>query len=84
MGLMVFQEVPGWGYIGDVAWQDLVVRDLQQMIVRDRNHPSIVLWGVRLNETPLHHCTLSRSIWQQPDDSRNTTGAIVRGDYHPT
>jgi beta-galactosidase len=52
LGLLVFDEVPGWGYLGDDAWQELVLRDVRQLIVRDRNHPSVVLWGVRLNETP--------------------------------
>src|ERR1035438_6411669 len=31
LGLLVWQETPGWQYIGDAAWQDLVVRDVQDM-----------------------------------------------------
>jgi beta-galactosidase len=52
LGLMVWEEVPGWQYIGDQPWQDLVVRDAEAMIRRDRSHPSIIIWGVRVNESP--------------------------------
>jgi beta-galactosidase len=52
LGLLVFAELPGWQHIGDEAWQDNALRDLECMIKRDRNHPSIVLWGVRINESP--------------------------------
>lgn len=52
LGLMVWEEVPGWQYLGDAAWQQLLLRDVRRMIVRDRNHPSIIVWGVRVNESP--------------------------------
>lgn len=52
IGLLVFEELAGWQFIGDEAWKKLVFSDLQAMIERDRHHPSIILWGVRVNESP--------------------------------
>jgi len=37
LGLMVWEEIPGWNYIGDDAWKTLAVRDTEHMIRRDRN-----------------------------------------------
>src|ERR1019366_9587194 len=51
LGLMVWEEVPGWGYLGDEAWKELLVRDAKDMILRYRNHPAIVIWGTRANES---------------------------------
>lgn len=51
IGLLVFEEIPGWQWIGDSDWKALALRDLESMIIRDRNHPSVVLWGVRINES---------------------------------
>ncbi|RKP49867.1 beta-galactosidase [Cohnella endophytica] len=51
IGLLVFEEMPGWQFIGDEAWQEVALRHVEEMIVRDRNHPSIFLWGVRINES---------------------------------
>ncbi len=51
IGLFVFEEIPGWQFIGDEDWKALSLRDLEAMILRDRNHPSIILWGVRINES---------------------------------
>jgi len=51
LGLMVWEEPPGWQYIGDERWRDLAVSDVEGMVRRDRNHPSIVIWGVRINES---------------------------------
>ncbi len=51
IGLLVFEEIPGWQHIGDEAWKAVSRRNVEEMIRRDRNHPSIVLWGVRINES---------------------------------
>jgi beta-galactosidase len=51
IGLLVMEEFPDWQYIGKSAeWQENGVQAVRDMILRDRNHPSIILWGVRGNE----------------------------------
>ncbi len=51
IGLLVFEEISGWQHIGDEDWQQISLDELKAMITRDRNHPSIILWGVRVNES---------------------------------
>ena len=50
LGLLVFTELPGWQHIGDAAWKDRACAMLREMLLQNRNHPSIILWGVRINE----------------------------------
>lgn len=52
IGLLVFNEIPGWQHIGDLAWQELALKHVEEMILRDWNHPSVMIWGVRINESP--------------------------------
>jgi beta-galactosidase len=79
LGLMVWEETPGWGYVGDAAFEDLVVQNVEDMIRRDRNHASIVIWGARVNESrndqPLYRRTtaLAKSL----DDSRPDSGSMT-------
>jgi beta-galactosidase len=79
LGLLAWEEAPGWGYLGDQAWLALASRDIGQMIVRDRNHPSIVIWGARLNETPnnVPFYTSTNELAHRLDDSRPTAGAMA-------
>jgi beta-galactosidase len=79
LGLLAWEEAPGWGYLGDEAWLALASRDVGQMIVRDRNHPSIVIWGARLNETPnnVPFYTSTNALAHALDDSRPTAGAMA-------
>jgi beta-galactosidase len=51
LGLLVFEEIPGWQYIGNNGWKKVAQENLKEMIQRDWNHPSIILWGVRINES---------------------------------
>lgn len=51
LGLIVFEEAPGWQYIGDDGWKEIYKTNIEEMIIRDRNHPSIVSWGTRVNES---------------------------------
>jgi beta-galactosidase len=79
LGLLAWEEAPGWGYLGNQAWLALASRDIGQMIVRDRNHPSIVIWGARLNETPNDTAfyTSTNELAHALDDSRPTAGAMA-------
>ncbi|MBU1020366.1 MAG: glycoside hydrolase family 2 protein, partial [Firmicutes bacterium] len=52
IGLLVFNEIPGWQHIGDKAWQEVAKENVKEMILRDYNHPSVFIWGVRINESP--------------------------------
>ena len=51
LGLLVFTEIPGWQHIGDGHWKEVAKRNVAEMVQQYRNHPSIVLWGVRINES---------------------------------
>lgn len=51
LGLLVFTEIPGWQHIGDDAWKRQAVENVREMVTQYRNHPSIILWGVRINES---------------------------------
>ncbi len=81
LGLMAWEEVPGWGYLGDDSWKELLVRDVRNMVIRDRNHPAVVIWGVRVNESqndpPLYKRT--RELARSLDDSRQTSGTMTPG-----
>ncbi len=78
LGLLVWQEAPGWGYLGDAAWKDAAVRDVGAMIRRDRNHPSVIIWGSRLNETAddVPFYTRTNDLAHSLDPSRPTVGAM--------
>ena len=50
IGLLVFTEMPSWQHLGEGEWRENCLQNIRDMIVRDRSHPCVVLWGVRVNE----------------------------------
>jgi len=76
IGLLVLEEIPGWQHIGDKDWQDISVDNVSRMIRRDWNHPSIILWGVRINESRDNHdfYTRTNALAHQLDPTRQTGG----------
>jgi beta-galactosidase len=75
-GLLVLEEIPGWQHIGDEAWKQLAIDNVRRMVRRDWNHPSIVLWGVRINESKDDHdfYTRTNALAHQLDPTRQTGG----------
>ena len=55
IGLLVIEEMPGWQHIGSAEWKENALESISGMIRRDWNHPSIVLWCVRINESKDDH-----------------------------
>ncbi|MBA2362202.1 MAG: glycoside hydrolase family 2 protein [Chloroflexia bacterium] len=61
LGLLAFEEIPGWQHIGGEDWKQVACCNVEEMIRRDWNHPSIVLWGVRINESRDDHAFYART-----------------------
>ncbi|HEX9336213.1 MAG TPA: glycoside hydrolase family 2 TIM barrel-domain containing protein, partial [Pseudonocardiaceae bacterium] len=78
LGLLVWEEIPGWDFVGDQMWRSRVVDDVRTMVTRDRNHPSIIVWGTRVNETlgPLPLYFVTDHLARQLDPSRPCGGAV--------
>lgn len=76
LGLLVFTEIPGWQHIGDEAWKAQAVENTREMVMQYRNHPSVILWGVRINESQDDDglYTKTNAVAHQLDPSRCTSG----------
>lgn len=76
LGLLVFTEIPGWQHIGDRNWQNQAVQNVKEMVLQYRNHPSIVVWGVRINESSDNHDFYVRTneTAHRIDPTRQTSG----------
>ncbi len=76
MGLLVFTELPGWQHIGDEEWKEIACEMVEEMVIQYRNHPSVILWGVRINESQDDDAFYQRTndIAHQLDSSRQTGG----------
>lgn len=75
-GLLVVTEIPGWQNIGDSKWKEQAVKNCREMVEQYRNHPSIIVWGVRINESAdddeLYKKTNQTA--HECDPTRQTTG----------
>lgn len=76
LGLLVFTEIPGWQHIGGEDWKDQTVENVREMVTQYRNHPSIILWGVRINESQDDDALYQRTnaLARQLDPGRATSG----------
>ncbi|MDR3496985.1 MAG: glycoside hydrolase family 2 TIM barrel-domain containing protein [Ancalomicrobiaceae bacterium] len=82
LGLLVFEELPGWQHVGDEAWQARAIDTVRAMVTRDWNHPSIILWGVRINESADFHefYAATNSVARALDPTRQTAGVRYMTD----
>ena len=76
IGLLVFEEIPGWQHIGGEDWQKESIENVRRMIERDWNHPSIIIWGVRINESLDSHDFYAETnrLARELDSTRQTGG----------
>ena len=84
LGLLVFTEIPGWQHIGGEEWKDQAVKNTEEMVLQYRNHPSIVLWGVRINES--QDCddlyVRTNEVAHRLDPTRQTSGVRYIENSH--
>ena len=76
IGLLVFTEIPGWQHVGDSKWKEQALKNVEEMILQYRNHPSIMIWGVRINESRDYHdlYVKTNALAHELDPTRQTGG----------
>jgi len=89
IGLLVMDEFPSWQFIGRTPeWQNNAVAAVREMILRDRNHPSVIVWGVRGNEASPHAeddrdlYTRTYALARELDPTRPPGGARLSNAWH--
>ena len=84
LGLLVFTEFPGWQHIGDDSWKAQAVANAEDMIRQYRNHPSIILWGIRINESPDDDAFYEKTnaVAHKLDPTRPTSGVRAMKKSH--
>ena len=82
IGLLVFIEAPGWQHVGDDQWKENFKTNLTELILRDRNHPSIISWGVTPNESRVDTAfnTECNELAKSLDPTRPTHGVRIEFD----
>ena len=85
IGLLVFEEIPGWQYIGNDHFKELTYQNIEAMINSHYNHPSIVTWGIRINESKDDHEFYQKTndLAHRLDPTRQTSGVrnTKKGDF---
>lgn len=76
IGILVFDEIPGWQHVGDEEWQENSLENVREMILKDINHPSVIIWGVRINESQDYDefYRKTNALARELDDTRQTGG----------
>ncbi len=76
IGLLVLEEIPGWQHVGPEPWKEIAIDNVGRMVRRDWNHPSVILWGVRINESRDDHdfYTRTNALAHALDTGRQTGG----------
>ena len=76
LGLMVWEETPGWGYVGaDKEFEDQVLQNVCDMVRRDRNHASIIIWVYESTSHTTIRCTSRRQRLPRSSMIRGLTPA---------
>ncbi len=77
IGLLVVDEIPGWQHIGESdIWKKHCVNNAKEMVLKERNHTCVIIYGVRIDESVDNHelYTQTNKIAHELDPYRQTIG----------
>ena len=75
LGLLVYSEVASWKSVRGGRWLRAAMRQMKGMIERDRNRPSVLLWGMGNESRSRRTYRVLQELIQELDPTRLTTYA---------
>jgi beta-galactosidase len=72
LGILVYEELASWQHIGGDRFISIMDQMLADMLRRDRNHPSIILWGLMNEGRSFKMFTQLQKTAQKLDPTRPT------------
>jgi len=84
LGIMVYAEIASWKSVSSSRrWRRAARRQMRDMMLRDRHHPSVIVWGMG-NESRSRKAYLEmREIARELDPARPRTTSTGRGGKGP-
>lgn len=72
LGILVTTAVPGWQFFNDKkpVFEERLYKDTRDLVRRDRNRPSMLLWETAINETP-----------EQPERALREMNRVANEEY---
>ena len=56
LGLLLINEIPGWQHIGmEKQWRDTCIDFARRMVLKERHHPCLIAYGLRIDESSDDH-----------------------------
>ena len=77
IGLLTINEIPGWQHIGQSEkWRNQYCTYIEKFVITQRNHPSLISHGVRIDESQDDHDLYLKGneIAHKLDPTRQTLG----------
>jgi beta-galactosidase len=81
LGVLAIVSNPGWQFMGDQVFHERAYQNARNMIRRDRNHASVLLWEAEMNESDNSSMAveLYRIVHEEyPGDQAYTAGNRVK------
>ena len=78
LGILAIVSNPGWQFVGDDVFKQRAYRDAREMIRRDRNRPSVVIWEAALNESD--NSSVAAELYRVVHDEFPCQGCYTAGD----
>ena len=80
LGILTIAAIPGWQFTGNETFMQHSYQDARDLIRRDRNHASVAMWELSLNETPMQDNFMQQMVTianrESPDSKLITCGWI--------
>lgn len=82
LGMFIIVATPGWQFWnGDPQFAQLVYSDIRNMVRRDRNNPSVIMWEPILNETG-YPAEFAKKTHETVHQEYPFQGAFTACDHH--
>ncbi len=84
LGLMVSGEIPAWANVFDEAVRRKLYTLYEEMILRDMNHPSVILWiSGNARARPMPYAAEAQQLAKSLDRNRLASYVIDNDEYDP-